>query len=620
MKIKIKNLKFHNFLSFEDGNIDFTTSGYTLVQGVNNNASDMAISNGSGKSSIFEALSWCLTGELIRGSKTVKRIGADEKDSCFAVVEFNIDNNEYIINRSSSPSKLQFIVNGKDVSGKGIRDTEKIIHEYLPNLTSSLLGSVIILGQGLPQRFSNNTPAGRKEVLETLSNSDIMLYDLKDRISNRSAELEKRERKLDDDLLRLNTQKEMVEKEIPLIKNELDNLPSKEELENKLNELNSKLSSNKLELENNNNLISELQQNKDTANNELIQLERNYNESIKNETSQFSNSLNDLKTKEVECQALIKSKTKEINKLKNIKDVCPTCGQKLPGVEKVNTIYLEEEVCELNTKLNDIKQNKKEIDDNITTITKKIQDAFESKIYLVNTNINNISNKINDVNAQIKNLNVDINNIVSKISSIETQKANIEEYKVNLETKLDSYIHSIDDFEKEKLYINNDKDELQLHIDIIQKMKTVINRDFRGYLLLSVINFINNKAKEYSQDVFGTDKINFSLEGNNIEISYDNKEYSNLSGGERQKVDLIIQFALRDMLCKYHDFSSNIIVIDELFDNLDSVGCEKILNFISSKLIDVENIYIITHHADIPIPFDNILTVTKGEDGISRVN
>ena len=545
MKIKIKNLKFHNFLSFEDGNIDFTTSGYTLVQGVNNNASDMAISNGSGKSSIFEALSWCLTGELIRGSKTVKRIGADEKDSCFAVVEFNIDNNEYIINRSSSPSKLQFIVNGKDVSGKGIRDTEKIIHEYLPNLTSSLLGSVIILGQGLPQRFSNNTPAGRKEVLETLSNSDIMLYDLKDRISNRSAELEKRERKLDDDLLRLNTQKEMVEKEIPLIKNELDNLPSKEELENKLNELNSKLSSNKLELENNNNLISELQQNKDTANNELIQLERNYNESIKNETSQFSNSLNDLKTKEVECQALIKSKTKEINKLKNIKDVCPTCGQKLPGVEKVNTIYLEEEVCELNTKLNDIKQNKKEIDDNITTITKKIQDAFESKIYLVNTNINNISNKINDVNAQIKNLNVDINNIVSKISSIETQKANIEEYKVNLETKLDSYIHSIDDFEKEKLYINNDKDELQLHIDIIQKMKTVINRDFRGYLLLSVINFINNKAKEYSQDVFGTDKINFSLEGNNIEISYDNKEYSNLSGGERQKVDLIIQFALR---------------------------------------------------------------------------
>ena len=74
------------------------------------------------------------------------------------------------------------------------------------------------------------------------------------------------------------------------------------------------------------------------------------------------------------------------------------------------------------------------------------------------------------------------------------------------------------------------------------------------------------------------------------------------------------------MLCVYLNFSSNILVVDELFDNLDSVGCEKILNLISHKLNDIESIYIITHHADIPIPFDNIFTVTKGEDGISRIN
>ena len=151
-------------------------------------------------------------------------------------------------------------------------------------------------------------------------------------------------------------------------------------------------------------------------------------------------------------------------------------------------------------------------------------------------------------------------------------------------------------------------------------MKTVIQRDFRGHLLSSVIAFINKKAKEYSQEVFESDKVDFSLDGNNINIGYDNKEYGNLSGGERQKIDLIIQFAIRDMLCTYLDFSSNILVVDELFDNLDSVGCERILNFISNKLNDVESVYIITHHSDIPIPFDNILTVTKGEDGITRIN
>ena len=150
-------------------------------------------------------------------------------------------------------------------------------------------------------------------------------------------------------------------------------------------------------------------------------------------------------------------------------------------------------------------------------------------------------------------------------------------------------------------------------------MNTIITRDFRGHLLINVINFINNKSKEYSRDIFNTDRINFVLDKNNISISYDGKEYENLSGGEKQKVDLIVQFAIRDMLCKFLDFSSNLIVLDELFDNLDSIGCQKVLNLISSKLSDVESIYIVTHHADIAIPIDRELTVVKGENKISFI-
>ena len=103
-------------------------------------------------------------------------------------------------------------------------------------------------------------------------------------------------------------------------------------------------------------------------------------------------------------------------------------------------------------------------------------------------------------------------------------------------------------------------------------------------------------------------------------MNYNGKEYEALSGGERQKVDLIIQFAIRDMLCKHTSFSSNIIVMDEIFDNLDDMGCQKILDLITTRLHDISSIFIITHHgAELSIPYDDIIKVEKSNDGISRV-
>lgn len=620
MQIKIKYIKLHNFLSFENAELGFNNSGYTLVQGVNNNLVDKAVSNGSGKSSIFEAIAWCLTGELIRGSKNVKRIGADEKDNCWVSLEFDIDDNKYGICREANPSKLSFNVNGKDESGKGIRDTDKIIQEYLPNLNSSLIGSVIILGQGLPQRFSNNTPSGRKEVLEKLSNSDAMLYDLKNRINDRWDKLAETSKNFSDELLQVVTRKEMCEKEIASLQSDLDNLPDIEKLNALIETLTSTQVDNQLQLDELNKQIETLSSDKEQLLIKVNNLNKEYNETLKNETDTYNEELANVSKSKIEQKTILDSKIKEVNRLKNIKDVCPTCGQKLPGVEKIDTSALEEEIEKLRKTVGSIEQNEADIKDKISKITLSIQSDFESEIYDINMSINSISTQISSNKKIATSLDATIKDQTAQISKYETQKQNRESLKESLENKIQQANNLIEMYNSKILYINNEKDELQKHIDIVQKMKTVIQRDFRGYLLSSVIDFINRKAKEYSQEVFETDKINFSLDGNNIEISYDGKEYSNLSGGERQKIDLIIQFALRDMLCKYLDFSSNIIVVDELFDNLDSVGCEKILDFISNKLTDVESIYIVTHHADIPIPFDNILTVTKGEDGISRIN
>ena len=71
MKLKFSHLYLENFMSFSSADVDLSVPGFALVVGENLNPEDGASSNGSGKSTIFEAIYWCLTGTTIRGSKEV---------------------------------------------------------------------------------------------------------------------------------------------------------------------------------------------------------------------------------------------------------------------------------------------------------------------------------------------------------------------------------------------------------------------------------------------------------------------------------------------------------------------------------------------------------------------
>ena len=113
-------------------------------------------------------------------------------------------------------------------------------------------------------------------------------------------------------------------------------------------------------------------------------------------------------------------------------------------------------------------------------------------------------------------------------------------------------------------------------------MVTIAKREFRGILLSNIIEFINKKVKQYSLSVFGTTELNFTLNENCIDITYHNKMYENLSGGEKQKIDIIIQLALRDILSKQLNIHTNLLICDEIYDNMDSISCQKITNIIST--------------------------------------
>ena len=164
MKIIFNSIKIENFLSIGNAEISLKDRGYCLVNGIIKNPSDSAKSNGSGNSSIFEAIAWCLTGETIRGAKNIVNMFTTE--GALVELEFQVDQNNYKLIRSKDHSKyktdLKIYINGEDKSGKTLTDSKKLLSNYLPDLTSSLVVSVILLGQGLPQRFTNNTPSGRK--------------------------------------------------------------------------------------------------------------------------------------------------------------------------------------------------------------------------------------------------------------------------------------------------------------------------------------------------------------------------------------------------------------------------------------------------------------------------
>lgn len=610
--IKFKTITLHHFLSYEHETFDLDRNGYIFISGVNNNEIDNAKSNGSGKSSLFSAICWCLTGETPNGNKKVENIYLDGQT--YVELNFTINGNDYVITRYKNPSNLQIIINGEDKSGKGIRDGEKLLSEYLPDITSSLINSVIILGQGLPKRFTNNTPSGRKEVLEKLSNSDFMIADIKERINTRLNKLNSDKYEYDAKLIENKTKINVLQNLIETNTQKLNNI-NIYELMCEIDDINSEKTALQQDIDSFIAANEEIAVQIDNYNGQLSALSDKYNSditSVKGVPQEYYTELGVLSSE-------LNNKKSEIVKLDSVKDVCPTCGQKIPGVVKLDTSKLKQECEELNIRITAVRQKISAEEYEYSTKKNRLTEEYNARKNEINSGLsvlkhdsNNYSSIINDKTFKLKTLSDKAVELEIKLNSINTIKADLENSIKKNQSEIELLSSEITEYTS---IISNLQDKL----DIISKINTLIKRDFRGYLLLNIITFISDKVKLYSKEVFGSDKFSFELNDNNIDISFDNKEYESLSGGEKQKADVIIQLAIRDMLCNYLNFSSNILVLDEITDSLDILGSQNILNLISKELTDVEAIYIISHHSDFNIPWDEEVVIAKGPDRISRI-
>ena len=605
-------------MSFDDAELDLNDMGNILVTGRNYCKLDNAYSNGSGKSSIFNAICFALTGETSQGvSNGVENIFTNP-DDCWVELTFEANGDIFVIKRFKTPrSDMKITINGENRSGKGIRESSKALTTYLPDLTSELISSVIILGQGLPYRFSNNKPANRKELLEKLTKSDFMIQSIKDKLETRQDDLRKTLREKEDNLIGNESQIKVYENQLNKINDSLnsDDYSSEDDLSDKINEL-------EMNLGRLNDLIAEKTGDIEYFDNIIANLTKeqstvilNNKEKVDFQVENYNRLIQPFKDEQTELKYKAKALDKEIKKLDSITDICPTCGQKIPDVTKIDTTDMKAEHSAMLEELENIDKKISQSETIHNDTIKQLKEDLDNELVSLSDNIKTQTELLNKVKTEVSDLNNSIHKTTQKLYEYRNTKDNYDRL-INDKTEIESKLAELDLVDTE---LNTAIVEIKSHLDVVQQMITLAKREFRGILLQNIIEFINKKVKQYSLAVFGTTELNFALNENCIDITYNDKMYENMSGGEKQKIDIIIQLALRDILSKQLNIHTNLLICDEIYDNMDSISCQKITNLIST-LTDISSIFIISHHAqDLEITYDSNLLVEKNEDGISSI-
>lgn len=537
---------------------------------------------------------------------------------------FVLDGHEYTLLRSREDdtygTNLKITVDGADKSGKGIKESEDILEQLLPDITSELIGSVIILGQGMPQKFTNNTPAKRKEILEHLSKSDFMIQDLKERVEKRQSEVQQKVTEGNNTIISINSKISVYKQQKEQAETELIEASKPTDYDATIESLNTHIKVVEKAETGLQSLLEKFTGESKTYTDEYSAAMKEKQTALDTVRNQHDEVLREFNIRKTELTGKIYALESEIGRLESIKDVCPTCGQKIPGAVKPDTTKQREELTKLKTDLESLRKEMTEDESEYREVLNQIGLKFDTKISEAKHKLDTANDGVRDSNVNLRNAGAHKGELNAELTRVTALKQNHESNIKRIKDSITNLSGLISGLEADYNKTFGEVSELSKHLDVLSKMSTYLKRDFRGFLLENIIEYISKKAKDYCSQIFGSDEIVFELDGNNIGISYCGKDYENLSGGEKQRVDLIIQFAIRDMMCNYLGFNSNILVLDEITDNLDSISCDKVLNFITRELNNVNSVFIISHHSDeLEIPSDSEIVVEKNENGVSEV-
>lgn len=662
---KPKSLRLENFRSFVSQEYIFKSGTAQLIQGVNN-TDEGAKSNGSGKSSLREALCYVL------GLPTYSTVSTDliNDNAKNCTVELCLTNKEQqlVIIRTTpkkGASSIHIALNGDDQSDKfaTVPDGNKLIIDLIGISKEDLLNHYIISKEKFTS-FFNSSDTKVKELIGRFSNFD-KIDGVEDYVQTDIDDLNTQLRLQEHEESQLTGKIELLKEQLEQERNiDTDILKSKQltEIKTKIHEYNDVIENYKNYIEVNNSLIDEIDKDKikeqatlDAISEEIkelggISFEKeidklktskteflNETEGVYKLTSATNDTLKEFEKFKIEVETTIEGAIScpkclfEFipNSELSVKEAKKTLPEVLKEIESLNIALQnqQEQVLEFSTEINVINESVKLYQEEIDKFNDHKR-ALRKKENLQIDEINSIDRKIAKAIGEISRYSTSVENYKNRI--IEANKQIEEVKKQEIETREKELTESINELKEEAV---KKEENVQLVKDKIFDTEQWIHRfkKFRSYLANESLDIIQGYANMYLKKMKST--LSIQLEGYKTNKNGSIREkitpvilrngvkegsgnYKKLSGGERGKIDFATSVLALQSLINNSCSSGglDLIFTDEITESIDSLGIENLV----ASLSDLNKTCIVISHVNHEKVHENILTIEK-VNGISKI-
>ena len=566
--IIFKKIRWKNFLS--TGNqftqVDFLEYQTNLIVGT----------NGAGKSTILDALTFVLFNKPFRKINKSQLINTTNEKETIVEVEFEVNNREYVVRRGIKPNLFDIEVNGELLHKESDdRLNQKILEENILKVNYKSFTQIVILGSSAFVPFMQLSAPNRRDVIEDLL--DIRIFSSMNNFLKDMVRVEKEQIKS------LNLKKDNIKDKILMQENFLKEL----EEQGKTSVKSNKDKINSL-IEDSSKCISS----NDEIQNEVLELSKEQ-EKVTG-ASQKLLKLNNLKGKITQKVSTI---TKE-HKFFSENVTCPTCTQTIEESFRLNRID------DVQSKAKDLNKGLKELEETIESERERerLFNKLTKEITKLNNGISQNNTRISGYQRQIRDLESEIQRITDQYKNRNTEHEKLNEFRENLKKTFENLADKKTEINYYDFAYSLLKDD-GVKTKIIKKYLPFINQQINRYLQMMdfYINFtLDEEFKETVQSPIHED---FS--------------YASFSEGEKMRIDLALLFTWREVARVKNSVNTNLLIMDEVFDSsLDGFGTDEFLKIIRYIIKDA-NIFVISHKTDLLDKFESVIKFDKVK-GFSR--
>lgn len=560
--ILFRKLRWKNLLS--TGNffteLDLSGESTTLIVGT----------NGSGKSTMLDALCFCLFGKPFRNINKLQLVNSINAKDTVIEVEFDIGSKSYKVVRGIKPNLFEIYCNGNLLSqDAAIKDYQEYLEKFILKLNYKSFTQIVILGSASFTPFMQLSASDRRAIIEDLL--DIQIFSRMNGIVKDKVQIAKEnisEKKHEIGLLeqKYNLKKEYVDE---LKRNNEDRIAEYVE-----------------EIQSNQSAIQTLLEEISTTTGQIETL----NAVVENKI-EIENKVKKLSKLESQIESNVSKFRKDIHFFGH-NDNCPTCRQAIAlGFKEAQLTSLTTKAEECNTALEQLltkltaEQGKL---DKITETQKKIN-TLQVKIASDNSSITEMNKQIAKLNKQIE----DIRNASSVSDKDEQELTLIKEQLSDLKNHISTFIDELNYYNTAALMLK----DTGIKTKIVKQYLPVINKLVNKYLttLDFFVNF--NLDESFKETIKSRHRDDFS--------------YASFSEGEKQRIDMALMLTWRAVAKLKNSTNTNILILDEIFDSsLDANGTEDLMKILA--MLENTNLFVISHKGDIlQDKFRNVIRFEK---------